>query len=66
MTQVEIIQAEIESLSKEDFARLREWLLERDWQLWDDHVESDAAAGKLQFVHAEAKTAKARGELLDL
>jgi len=25
----------IESLPKEDFYRLRDWILERDWEKWD-------------------------------
>ncbi len=66
MTQVEIIQREIESLSREDFARLREWFAERDWQLWDQQLESDIAAGKLEFLREEARTAKADGQLREL
>ena len=66
MAQVELIQREIESLSGEDFARLREWFAERDWHLWDKQFEADAAAGKLAFLREEAKAAKANGELRDL
>ncbi len=66
MTQVEILQAEIESLSSGDFLLLRQWFVERDWQRWDDQIESDASAGKLDFLKAEAEAAKQRGELRDL
>jgi hypothetical protein len=66
MTQFEAIQAEIESLSSEDFARLREWIAERDWQRWDKQIEQDASEGKLDFLKEEAQSAKQRGELREL
>lgn len=66
MTQIEAIQAEIESLSREDFARLREWIVERDWQIWDRRIERDSAAGKLDFLRQEVEAAKQQGELGEL
>ena len=66
MTQVETIQAEIESLSGEDFARLRQWIIERDWQEWDRQIEHDSLSGKLDFLLGEAEAAKQQGELRDL
>lgn len=66
MTQIEAIQAEIESLSREDFARLREWIVERDWQNWDRQIERDSAAGKLDFIRKEVEAAKQQGELREL
>jgi hypothetical protein len=66
MTQIEVIQAEIESLSSEDFARLREWIVQRDWQNWDQQIERDSAAGKLDFLREEAEAAKQQGRLRDL
>ncbi|MEM9156139.1 MAG: hypothetical protein AAGB13_14085 [Cyanobacteria bacterium P01_F01_bin.33] len=66
MTRVERIQAEIEALSQEDFARLREWIAEKDWQLWDEQLEADVAEGKLDFLMEEAMTAKAKGQLQEL
>ena len=66
MTQIEAIQAEIESLSSEDFARLREWIAARDWENCDRQIEQDSAAGKLDFLREEVEAAKQRGELRDL
>jgi hypothetical protein len=60
VTQVEHIQTEIEALSEEDFVRLREWFAERDWQRWDEQLEADVAAGKLDFLLEEAKAAKSQ------
>lgn len=66
MAQVEHIKAEIEALSEEDFASLRKWFAERDWQRWDEQLEADVASGKLDFLLEEAKAAKAQGKLQDL
>lgn len=66
MAQVEHIKAEIEALSEEDFARLRKWFAEKDWQRWDEQLEADVAAGKLDVLLEEAKAAKAQGKLQDL
>jgi hypothetical protein len=66
MTQIEAIQAEIESLSHDDFVRLREWIAERDWQSWDRQIERDSAAGKLDFLRQEAEAAKRQGDLRGL
>lgn len=66
MTQIEAIQAEIDSLSSEDFARLREWIAERDWKKWDRQIEQDSAAGKLDFLREEVRSAKQKGELREL
>ena len=60
MAQVDQIKSDIEALSLEDFAQLREWLAEKDWQLWDEQLEKDAASGKLEFLREEAEAAKAR------
>ena len=66
MTQVEKIQVAIESLSLEDYARLRQWFLERDWEEWDKQIEVDSKAGKLDFLIKEALVEKAKGNLQEL
>jgi len=57
MTRVEMLQAEIENLSSDEFAELRGWLLEKDWEAWDRQIEVDACSGKLGklFEKAEAE-----------
>ena len=55
MTKVEQLEAEIEGLSPEEFARLREWFLEKDWAQWDRQIEEDAAAGKLDKLFGKAE-----------
>ena len=48
-TEAEIQQA-IMSLPKSDYARLRSWLFEYDWQEWDREFEEDVKAGRLDAL----------------
>ncbi len=47
MTKVDELEREIEKLSPQELAQLRDWLLDHDWEMWDRQIESDAASGKL-------------------
>lgn len=66
MLKVEEIQAAIESLSEDEYVRLRRWFSERDWQKWDRQIEADSEVGKLEFLIKEAFEEKAKGELKEL
>ena len=66
MTTIEKIQSEIKSLSPEEYADLRQWFFERDWEQWDRQIESDAAAGKLDFLIEEAFAEKGQGHLKEI
>lgn len=55
MRKVEEIEAQIKALPFEEFAELRNWLLEQDWSVWDAKIESDLNSGKLDKLIAEAK-----------
>jgi hypothetical protein len=66
VSSVEEIQSAIVSLAPEEYARLREWFIERDWEQWDQQIAADAQAGKLDFLIAEALAEKAQGHLRDL
>jgi len=66
MPSVEEILSSIESLSREEFARLREWFYERDWERWDREIEEDSKSGKLDFLVKEALTEKMDGKLKEL
>jgi len=50
MTKVQALEEEIKKLSPAEQAKLRDWLLERDAEVWDSEIERDAAAGKLDKV----------------
>ena len=51
MTKLEQIQSSIEKLSVEEIAELRDWLDELDGRLFDEKIERDAKAGKLDKLH---------------
>ena len=54
MRSVEEIQEAILSLSDEEVAQLRRWLSELDWSRWDEQIEADSEAGRLDFLIDEA------------
>ena len=64
-TTAEIKQA-IMNLPRSDYARLRNWLFEYDWQEWDREFEEDVKAGRLDALAAEAMEAKRQGTLKEL
>ena len=66
MTRVEQLEQEIEKLKPEEFAQLRDWLLEKDWTVWDRQLEEDVAAGRLDELAEEALAEHARGETTEL
>lgn len=64
MSEVEQLEQRIENLSPRDLAQFRAWFLEFDGRVWDEQIEADAKAGKLDGLVAEAladyKAGKAR------
>lgn len=64
MRKVEEIEDQIQKLSREEFAELRDWFLEQDWKAWDAQIEADSNAGKLDKLvsqaQAEYKSGRAR------
>jgi len=64
MSEVEQLEKRIENLSPRDLAQFRAWFLEFDGRVWDEQIEADAKAGKLDGLVAEAladyKAGKAR------
>lgn len=55
MTKLEQIQSSIETLSAEDLATLRDWLEDLDARLFDEKIERDAKAGKLDGLAQKAR-----------
>ena len=53
MSTVDEIEAAISNLPPQDFARVRDWLLEHDHLNWDKQMEEDAAAGRLNHLVEE-------------
>lgn len=54
MTKLEQIQANIEQLSAEEIAKLRDWLEDLDARMFDEKIERDVKAGNLDKLVAEA------------
>ncbi len=51
---IEQIENAILNLSKTDFTKLRNWLLDLDYQQWDKQLEQDINEGKLDALAQEA------------
>jgi hypothetical protein len=66
MLKIEEIQAAIESLPEDEYARLRRWFSERDWDKWDKRIAVDSESGKLDFLIKEARDEKVKGKLKEL
>ena len=66
MENITKIQEAILALSETDYQLLRQWLSELDKDEWDQQIEADSNAGKLDFLMAEALEAKEKGRLKNL
>ncbi len=54
MMRVEKLEKEIQELSREELATLRQWFQEYDAAAWDRQIEEDIKAGRLDRVADEA------------
>ncbi len=54
MSTIEQIEAAILTLPPEQFQQLRQWILDMDYQRWDEQLEQDIADGKLEALAEEA------------
>jgi hypothetical protein len=54
MSSVEQIEAAILKLSPQELTQLADWVLDLDEQRWDEQLEKDIEAGKLDFLAQEA------------
>ena len=55
MTTVKEIERAIEQLPRDQFSQIRDWIVEKDWDVWDAQIERDSTAGKLDFLADEAQ-----------
>jgi len=51
---VESLEHAVANLPAADLARFRQWFADFDAAAWDEQIEADAAAGKLDHLAAEA------------
>ena len=65
MPTVAEIQQASSNLPKSDYARLRNWLFEYDWQEWDREFEEDVKAGKVDAMTKPMRIRDGRGTAYD-
>jgi hypothetical protein len=59
------IESAITNLPKKEFWELATWFDDVKNRAWDEQMEADAAAGKLDFLFEEAAGERAKGKLKD-
>lgn len=63
MDRVEEIEAAIEELPPEEYQRIAQWFRAREQERWDEQMDRDSSAGKLDFLFEEAESESAKGLL---
>ena len=54
MERIEEIEAAVERLPTEDYERFAKWFHEHEQKRWDQQLDRDSAAGRLDFLFEEA------------
>ncbi len=54
MTKIQRLEKEIEELTSSELAAFRKWFQEYDAAVWDEQIEQDAIAGKLDRLAEKA------------
>jgi hypothetical protein len=55
MTNLEKLEKHVRGLTPEELRKFREWFAEFDARAWDEQIEADSKAGKLDALVAEAQ-----------
>ncbi len=66
MTRIESLEKEVEQLSPQELRAFRRWFAEFDAKLWDEEIERDVAAGKLDRLADAVVAEHKRGEGRDI
>lgn len=66
MSNVQEIENAVSHLSPEDLAAFRAWFAEFDAELWDQQIEDDVVAGRLDQLAEEALQELREGRCTDL
>jgi len=66
MSEIEQLEKTVSNLSPKDLAQFRAWFLEFDERVWDQQIETDLKAGKLDTLIAEARTEFEQGKVQPL
>ncbi len=63
MDRVEEIEDPIDRLPPDDYMRVVAWLREHELSWWDEQMDRDSPAGKLEFLFVEAESESAAAPL---
>jgi hypothetical protein len=66
MSTIPEIERAVQQLGPEELAKFREWFAEFDAARWDEQIERDVAAGRLDALAEEALTDLRSGRAKDL
>ena len=66
MTSLAEIKDAIQNLPAADFAEMAQWFNDLQEDLWDQQIEADVAAGRLDFFKEQVARAQAAGTVRDL
>lgn len=66
MTKLDEIQSAVEQLSPEELAHFRAWFEELQARLWDEQIERDIKAGKLDKLAEKWRADHAAGKTHEL
>jgi hypothetical protein len=66
MSDLERIEADVQKLTPDELATFRRWFISFDAEHWDQQLEEDVAAGKLDSLRDEALADHAQGRTRDL
>lgn len=66
MTEVEQLEKKVQGLSAGDLAEFRAWFIAFDSRVWDEQIEADLKAGRLDGLIAEALAEYKAGKAQEL
>ena len=66
MTRIEKLEREIQKLSPEELANLRDWFRRYDDETWDQQIEGDVRGGRLDRLAQETLAAHKVGRTKEL
>jgi hypothetical protein len=66
MTRVESLEQQVQALSPDELAKFRAWFLAFDWAAWDEQLELDVRAGRLDALADQALRDHASGKTTPL
>ena len=66
MSELEKLEEHVQSLSPEELKQFRAWFAEFDARAWDEQIEADSRAGKLDALVSEALAEHKAGKTREL